>query len=535
LEPSARLAPAERHKIIRIERPFSNFNFIDASYEGLASLRRVMSQVRQLGGHTMVVERVAEATDTTEEDEDLEIRFGRKPKTVVHRLSFFSKPFGSGEELGQTTDNEFIGYAIVKKDSVPGVHRCTRIYESVVRMSRHANNIARGTQRWVCTVMGHTFRVMGYLYAQQNDATNVCAHVALRSVAARFSSRGDMSYREMNRLAGIDHIKRTVGGGSGGLTAEEMVTILKVAGANCFVRDYSVARPVDLEIPFQKYIYGSIESGFPAIVGFGMASPPYAYHVIPFFGHTFNEDTWVHKADISYFKIGAGMKYIPSESWVSMYLAHDDNWGSNFCIPRRYLHVRPFCDKTGAPDNCKMQSECVVYVISTVPKEIKLSPIRAEVIGAEYLFAILDQLPSASDEWRARLEHYVRAKQLVVRPLLIDGSEYRRHLTKLHDWDGNPLASAALEGLDMYFRKEAVWMVELSVPELFSVNRRKVGEVLLAADKTPTLKHDFSNFVLARIPGYFIHKPDRQSSELSFTHAGIQGHVQSYACEGESF
>lgn len=538
MESFARVAGGSKATLYRIERPFSNFQFIDDRYDGLSSLRRIMSQVRQNGGRTMVVEEVLQARDIAEENADIATRYGQEPRSITHRISFFSEPFAALDDLRQMSDNEFIGYAILKRDAVPNLHNCVRVHESVVRMSRHANNIARGTQRWDCEVAGHRFRVSGYLYAQQNNATNVCAHVAVRSAAARFHPQGDMSYREMNQLVGIDHINRKAGGADGsGLGAEEMVAILKAAGANCFVRDYTIPVQPDQQIPFQKYIYGSIESGFPAILGFGLASRQ-VYHVVPIFGHTFNEDTWVHKADTSYFRVGPGMKYIPSESWVSMYLAHDDNWGSNFCIPRRYLHVRPFCDKLSPQDKaCQMESECVVYVISTVPKEVQLSPIRAEVIGAEYLFAILNQPPEAASEWRARLDHYVKLQQLVVRPILIRGADYSHHLTKLHDWDGNPIASSPTEGLRTFFENERLWMIELSVPELFSANRRKVGEVLLRAQMRPTTTRDFSNFVLARIPGYFVHckRPDPATPEFSFTPAGVHSHVQLYACESETF
>ena len=182
------------------------------------------------------------------------------------------------------------------------------------------------------------FKVNGYLYAQQNALTNVCAHVALRTAAARFHPNGDMSYREMNQLLGIDHVKVKMGEGSG-LTTQQMQRVLEAAGAKCFPADYS--NPSANPPPFQKYIYGSIESGYPAIVIFGTTDPDGSLHAVPVFGHTLNQDTWVPSADFSYFKIGEGTKYIPSESWLSMFIAHDDNWGSNYCIPRHYLRPKP--------------------------------------------------------------------------------------------------------------------------------------------------------------------------------------------------
>jgi hypothetical protein len=54
---------------------------------------------------------------------------------------------------------------------------------------------------------------------------------------------------------------------------------------------------------------------------------------------------------------------------------------------------------------------------------------------------------------------------------------------------------------------EYLWMIEISIPQLFPANERKLGEIILNAsvkfdfDK-PT---DFKLFVLARLPGsYFL-------------------------------
>lgn len=77
------------------------------------------------------------------------------------------------------------------------------------------------------------------------------------------------------------------------------------------------------------------------------------------------------------------------------------------------------------------------------------------------------------------------------------------------------------------------WMVELSVPELFSANRRKLGEVLLVSDTAPGVHRDFRNYVLARVPGHFpFHTGgDLVNPQFSFVPSGIAGHVPLYGCE----
>ena len=309
---------------------------------------------------------------------------------------------------------------------------------------------------------------------------------------------------------------------------------LEAAGAKCFPADYS--NPSANPPPFQKYIYGSIESGYPAIVIFGTTDPDGGLHAVPVFGHTLNQDTWVPNADFSYFKIGEGTIYIPSESWLSMFIVHDDNWGSNYCIPRHYLRPKPHpVPGQPAPAPEESVSQCVAHVISTMPKEVQLNPVRAEIIGADYLFTILPQLPPDNNPWAQRLALYANAHMLVLRPYLLDPAEYTAHLEKVKDWKGNAVRETLIRDLRTNLTKERLWMIELSVPELFSANLRKVGEVLVRAELLPAVDRDLGSFVLARLPGYFalLAGGTPADPQYQFIPSGTEGHVELIGCEGD--
>jgi hypothetical protein len=297
------------------------------------------------------------------------------------------------------------------------------------------------------------------------------------------------------------------------------------------VADYTQHRPGIQQPPFQKYLYGSIESGYPAIICFGTSTQN--YHAIPIFGHTFNEDTWVPSAESSYFRIGAGTAYIPSESWLNTYLAHDDNWGSNYCIPRDFLYSQRTCDNwpTGSKA-CGMQSECVAYIIATLPKAVQTNPLTAEIIGADFLFSIMPNLQQMGEQWESRLASYAAAHRLVLRTVLIDSRDYGKHLGEITDWEGNTIQKRLIEGLKD-FQGEKIWMVELSVPELFSANRRKVGEVLLRAEQNVSNVRDFSSFILARLPGCFALYTGggAQNPEYRLIPTAVKSHVQLFGCE----
>ena len=527
----ARTCPGQSLEIIPIERPYSFFHFIGTRFGGCQPLRRIFSQVRMHQGRTMVIEKLGDPADLREENEDLQTRNPDFMSSLAYRLSFFTAKFTTPQRLARVTDTDFIGYAVVKEDNAPSFGDKRRIYESVIRPSRLVNNFVRGGQDWPCRVDRKTFKVNGYLYAQQNELTNVCAHVALRTAVARFHPNGDMSYREMNHLLGIDHVKVKMGA-SNGLTTQQMQQVLEAAGAKCFPADYS--NPSANPPPFQKYIYGSIESGYPAIVIFGTTDPDGSLRAVPVFGHTFNQDTWVPNADFSYFKIGAGTIYIPSESWLSMFIAHDDNWGSNYCIPRHYLRPKPHpAPELPAPAPEESVSQCVAHVISTMPKEIQLNPVRAEIVGADYLFTILPQLPPNNNPWAEVLARYAKNHLLVLRPYLLNPEEYTAHLAKVKDWHGEPIRPDLVGALKANLTKERLWMIELSVPELFSANLRKVGEVLVRAELLPTADRDLASFVLARLPGYFalLEGGTPADPRYQFIPSGAQGHVELIGCE----
>jgi hypothetical protein len=514
-------------KFINIERPYSNFDLVDKEFDRLPPLRRIMSQVRKHGARTMAQEEIQNSEDLKQENEDIRLRYPDFTPDKTVRLSFFTKSFVSKEDLGRTTDNDFLGYAIIRKINIPNVGDRTWIFESVLKPSRQDNNFIRGDQEWICSVGGRDFRVKGYLYAQQNTITNVCAHVALRTAVGRFR-QDDMTYREMNDIIGIDHVNRILGDRSG-LFVQDMIKVLDAAGVHCMVMDYTIPMEDKYTLPFQKILYGSVESGFPAIVVFQTADEPDICHAIVVFGHTFNEDTWVYRAESSYFKVGPDTRYIPSESWVSMYIANDDNWGSNFCTPRNYLHTLRYC--TQMPDQnkgCIIDTGCVRYVIGTFPKEVQVNSLQAEVIGADYLFSILPQLPDPKHAWMHRLLEYSGNNQLVLRPILVKGKDYLEHLRKIRDWENNQLNVSIGIGDDWW-----LWMVELSVPELFSTNQRKVGEVVLRAEYKTTCLRDFKNLLFARIPGFFALYVGggAENPRYEFIPSDLKSHVELYGCE----
>ena len=523
----------------RIGRPYSFFDFREKKFGELDPLGRLLSQVRRLDAHTMVVEDLSPmaSKDLIEENEDIKIRLGTAVASRILRLTFFKSVIRTSKALDVIEANDFVGYVIIKEDTAGGAIVNRRVYESVLSSSHHQNNFVRGAPIWSCKVHHRRFRIRGHLYAQQNALTNVCAHAALRTAASVFHPDGDMSYRAMNDVLGIDHKSNWVGqpqktseGNKGhGLSVSDMVKVLNEAGARCIQADYSLP-PVPhtpAPPPYQRYVYASIESGFPAVLVFD-TSDPHVKHAVPVFGHTLNQDLWVPNAERRYFKLGESTQYLPSDSWLSSFIVHDDNWGSNFCCPKHFLKPLPLtASGNRSRRNPATNSEWVAHVIATVPKDIILNPLHAEAMGVDFLFAVLPDLPSDGNMWGQRLMNYAEKGLMVFRPVLITGREYADHLLKIRGWQGTRVPPSMVSIIRTALAMEKYWMVEMSVPELFSSNLRKLGEVLLRVDHAPRhFKRDFTCFVMARLPGHFAVRDTSLSAKFRFIPSPVESHVK---------
>lgn len=151
----------------------------------------------------------------------------------------------------------------------------------------------------------------------------------------------------------------------------------------------------------------------------------------------------------------------------------------------------------------------------------------------DYLCSILPLLPHDAGVWGKRLLNFFNQKRCVLRPVLIEGNEYGKHLSFVKDWKGKKINKKHLDIFDNMFKRGKIWMIELSVPELYSTNKRKIGEILLEAEKPAGTVRDFNNFILARLPGYFVSLNNITGGipGFSFTRSIVKNHVQLFGCE----
>lgn len=510
----SRLATATKLSIFSTVRPFSGFEFAEDNFSGSAPIRRLFSIGRTLKGKTIIVEDVPAECAVVDENAEIVDYFPDYKPGGVKRISFWRKSFSSKKSISTLRSQDCIGYAILKRDTIPSKNLDSwHVFEAVIKRYPHHHNYCPANHKFQFRVGGKEFSVRGSLYAQQNELNKACAQVALRSVCATYLGRPEITYREINSYAKERSSSFTPGTG---LSTVQIAKVLEGFGIPYFELNYKAA-PARLrnDFPYEKIIYSGIESGAGSLLAFSLSGPnaPSCGHIIPCFGHTFNEDAWGPHADDAYFKIGETIRYVPSRAWMSSFIVHDDNFGSNLCIPQAFVK----------PLNAD-------YVVELLPKGYAYSETMAEIVAADYFYPILPVLlpKMPLNPWMRRLVEYVLNGKLILRCVAASKKSYLRALGKASDWEGNQERAESLDHLQQ-LSPDRFWMVEVSVPEVFSTNKRKLGEILLDAENPLSDRIDFTSFVLARFPESYIFfdKLDASTGEPRFllTPSDLKSHV----------
>ena len=505
----------ESAQYIDLSQPFSCFDMVDAIFGGSPAIHRCFSLARSFGANTLVIENIPAAGIIEDENNEILDIYADYVCQGIQRLSFWRPSFKSSKGIVRRTDDDLIGYAMLKKDFVPNRRNEWHIFESVFKKYEHAHNCVPCPSSFKTQILDKEFSSKGILYCQQNALNKACAHVALRSLLSRLVPDGDVSYRQLNDIA--VKVSKVPYDPANGLNVECMQAVLEAFGIAYADLDYDKVSKADpnirTDVPYQKYLYAGIESGCGGLLGFSMSGPKAKdeRHIIPFYGHTFNKDTWAPDADVAYFRIGENVGYVPSESWTSSFLSHDDNFGPNYCIPRLYI----------GNDN-------VDYVVELFRPGVLYSGVLAEALALNILYSLLPSLDGAKNRWISRLLIWTSRQRVVFRAQAVTAKEYSEHLRNLRDWEGNEENPELCDTLEQEM-PTMIWAVEISTPQLFPANERKLGEIVLDATQTLDMEDDLSLnkvFLFARLPGHYLLGGDISNGNPQFT--SVESRLQSH-------
>jgi hypothetical protein len=482
------------------------------------AIHRLCSLVRKMGAATLLEEELEPNQEILQEFEDVEARLGEKlpvtPKAV--RLSFFAAPC-QNQDWQSLPEDSFLGYAVVvllqfplnnailkKPDPTPSV---AYVLEAVTRppcritkdpsgaISAHGvTNYYVHCHRTFETTIGtqkdhRKCSVIGTFFCQQNGLTHVCAHAALRMILNTAKGLVDhkVTSRELNTILNIDHKTLTVGDG---LRPDQIRSIGNHFGLNMIAGDFLANPTVD----YAEFIYPFVESGYPAFLAF---NPTHAVgHVVTVIGHTMNSDKWDCEAHLAYRPEATIFGfYHASAAWVDHFILNDDNFGMYSCMPPGYLRNKtlPQYDMT----------QRATFAFAFLPKNVQVMPYLAEKIAVALVRRLHEHFtpPAASpNRWLTRLWEQIKSgsrRGIVARTVLCDKAQYLDAMKDKQDSDGsvqknwNVLASAP----DMF------WLTELSLPDLYTANKHKIGDVL--SDVAPAVVdgQQLVKFIWGWLPG----------------------------------
>jgi hypothetical protein len=308
-----------------------------------------------------------------------------------------------------------------------------------------------------------------------------------------------------------------------GLTAVQVKAVIETFGLDVFAYDYLVdetapnspgkapesGRPAAQIYDFWYSAYSFIESGLPAFLHF-TTSDPTLDHLVTIFGHTTNFDEWHPHALPAYF--GPSFSpYLSSCFWADHLLIHDDNLGPYFSLSR-HVFTPPVSPRA---------------VIGVRPSAVNVGAKEAELTSLTYTRFLTNQptgaLPAQGDWWM-----YMRqvASQYCFRTMLVKRDQYIAHVTAMETPDGVRLSPSELQRFNQL--PDLFWMCEISLPDLFTANKSKLGEALVECAtpfSSPPSPDEMARHLLAiRLPSLLLVRDnDVQIAAASsiMSHVGI--------------
>jgi len=536
-----RFCPVLEPDFLCCKPPFSFYHLIEKywpSTEANRTLHRVFSLMRKMSARGLVVEDLARKGELDREAAAVEVRCGGPVEFQAWRFSFFGCAL-TRDYLPYASDEDYLGYAVFISMKLPNGAYRRYVYESVISepafhtdstapfgnaLPAHYTHCIRRYSAWVA---GHRFTVSGSFFSQQNGLTHVCGQAALRWLLNNLPERAEeiVSYEGINQDLGIDHKMRRVGqyGEETEVKGLDFVDFLKVVGAHEY--KYILARyqdPAGTPQPYWRFIYSIIESGYPVLVFFTASN---VTHVICAIGHTLNSDMWDSEAKLAY--SGAPRaKYLSSDSWVDHFIIHDDNYGMYFSMPIKAL----------SPAAKQIEPFQVTGALGIVPAKIDLGPLEAELFASIVLKPVY-QGPLEDCYWlqALRQEEAAFGKWVVLRTLLASKAAYQEHLRNMEDVEGNALTKREIKKIIHEKIPEHFWLTEITLTDIYTANKRKLGEILFDLSEPGTTSADdavsftrkvFEACIAVRLPGnIIIPKVGPKQISLTLYATNLVGHV----------
>lgn len=463
------------------------------------------------------------------------------------KLFFFSCEMTEDEKVNKEKHQEhFLGYSIIHLDKLKKINgdegkEYTRSYvpECVLsRLSKSVRGYKYGNFNCDIVIDEQNFEIVGGNYfSQQNGITNCCAHAAIKTALRGYDSNfacdkinnAIIDFRSCSKEKKAAEIARM----ARGLTPTEMLTaIQKISNNSTNIKPLAPFLITAHDLPvtsFVETIYRAIESKLPVILLLRIPdnvaiANSFKGHAVSLVGHTFNQHNWCAYGS-GYFSGKNIESFLSSYLWCDNYIVQDDNFGPAYHIPCSFLadyyEYGVTIEKFGL--NIASQKE-----LNNLSPNYPLAAIIVPPAGLENLTKNLyyyeriavklfvEQINRFgrknrfifSKEEKIKFDRYFyyifkykcdKPRVFITRTLLVSKREYIESSVKdiyNNNFLGEVKLTTAIEDLlPNYF-----WLTEISVPELYWVNKAKIGEIIVDFNAASS---DQANIRLIRLP-YFL-------------------------------
>jgi len=493
-----------------VQPPFSFFFDLVASYwksaERPLTLHRICTLARKQGARFVVVESALSRSDIREELDSLDNFLGGGGAAEALSISFLASEL-EPVDINALSPTDVLGQVVLINYRAPGSSAFTHTYLYEAILTPPALRVGTGPPRqllnnFICaegrfrrSVKGREFELSGIYYCQQNELTHVCAHACLRM--------------ELNSIGACDppisngaiNLRLGITPPFNGLSLGQVRNVIDgTAGAKASIVSCD-------NLPHSNFLTvlaAIVESGHVALLVFTTGDPQIE-HVVTVFGHTRNSDEWHPEAVPAYSGGPRSTPYYSSSFWIDHFLIHDDNFGPYYAFSSRALDV-----------DQKVKARHIIALHPVCPV---IRPDYAEAVAAIILLNVLPSLaPLPGGKW---LEFITRAQQkFVLRTILIERNKYLDHLRAAKDHDGKTLTEAEIELFGQL--PDWFWMVEFSLPALYTGNRSKLGEILVDGFAQPNPSDVSTSLLAARLPGLLALKT--ASAQLTYHSSNMHAH-----------
>jgi hypothetical protein len=345
----------------------------------------------------------------------------------------------------------------------------------------------------------------------------------------------EISGHKINKALGIDHEKAE---GNKGLSSGQFIAAIKdVVGLES---NYFITKSFNSPLYFSKLIYHAIESRFPVILLFRYPKESFEDeefitpltqegHAAALIGHTFNKNSWWSYGWKNYFSsLNYEFKYLPSFLWCDNFIIHDDNIGPLYYLPVTALNVdiSEFSHTKSYPKSRRKRLassffqrltnwlhnpvKCIIVVPEGMSKTNFASVLEIEPAGLEALTEIVNKIkgmpvePVSNIYYSQYFSPFFRSNSLVLRTYAIRKDEYLNASIECNEKTRIGMYFDDLE--DILAPYEYIWLTEIGIPELYWINKFKLGEIVsvpIEPESNGKQKNDIKELIkFIRIPGF---------------------------------